>query len=35
MQTIYKPRLDRVPVFNLLSVLEGKLLDEGERTLWI
>ena len=27
MQTIYKPRLDRVPVFNLLSVLEGKLLD--------
>ena len=30
MQTIYKPRLDRVPVFNLLSVLEGKLLDEGE-----
>ncbi len=35
MQTIYKPQLDRVPVFNLLSVLEGKLLDEGERTLWI
>ena len=30
MQTIYKPRLDRVPVFNLLSVLEGKHLDEGE-----
>lgn len=30
MQTIYRPRLDRVPVFNLLSVLEGKLLNEGE-----
>lgn len=30
MQTIYTPRLDRVPVFNLLSVLEGKLLNEAE-----
>ena len=30
MQTIYTPRLDRVPVFNLLSVLEGKLLGEAE-----
>ena len=29
MQTIDKPLLDQVPVFNLLSVLEGKLLYEG------
>lgn len=30
MQTIYAPRLDSVPVFNLLSVLEGKILNDGE-----
>ncbi len=30
MRTIDTPRLNRVPVFNLLSVLEGKLLLEGE-----
>ncbi len=30
MQTIYTPQLDQVPVFNLLSVLEGKLLNEAE-----
>src|SRR5699024_2002258 len=33
MQTIYTPRLDRVPVFNLLSVLEGKLLNEDSTDL--
>lgn len=30
MQTIDRPRLEKVPVFNLLSVLEGKLLNEGD-----
>ena len=30
MRTIDTPRLNQVPVFNLLSVLEGKLLLEGE-----
>ena len=33
MQTIYTPRLDKVPVFNLLSVLEGKLLNEAEDSI--
>ncbi|MGM9640898.1 MAG: putative manganese-dependent inorganic diphosphatase [Faecousia sp.] len=30
METIDRPRLERVPVFNLLSALEGKLLNEAE-----
>lgn len=33
MQTIYTPRLDKVPVFNHLSVLEGKLLNEAEDSI--
>lgn len=32
MSTIDKPQLDQVPIFNLLSVLEGKVLCEGEDT---
>lgn len=32
MQTISHPRLDDVPVFHVLSVLEGKLLNEAEDT---
>lgn len=30
MRTIYEPRLDQVPVFSILSVLEGRLLNEAE-----
>ena len=32
MRTIYDPRLKKVPVFNILSVLEGKLLNEAENS---
>lgn len=32
MSTIDKPQLDQVPIFNLLSVLEGKVLCEREDT---
>ena len=29
VQTVNRPRLDQVPVFNVLSVLEGKLLNDA------
>ena len=30
MSSVRNPRLGEVPIFNLLSVLEGKILNEGE-----
>ncbi len=30
MTSIHNPRVDDVPVYNLISVLEGKLLNEGD-----
>lgn len=29
MSSVRNPRLGEVPIFNLLSVLEGKILNEG------
>ena len=31
MSSVRNPRLGEVPIFNLLSVLEGKILNEGEQ----
>ena len=33
MQTIHEPRIDKVPLFNLLSVLEGRIVNESEMTI--
>ena len=33
MQTIHEPRIDDVPLFNLLSVLEGRIVNENDITV--